>query len=281
MLDGNTDPKPDNQDVTQEWIKGLPEELRSAEVLPTISKFRLADGEQPVSMPSSVVKSYIEAQKKIGQKGVLIPGENASEADVGVFYKALGRPDKPEEYGFKKPENLPKGVNYDDNRAKWFADLAHKTGLSTKQATTLFNEYNTNVIKESQDQLKAVEYFKKESSTSLKKEWGSNFEKNLDKANAAVKLFGGKDFIELLKATGMDAHPLMIKAWERVANRIGEASLVDGYVESGTKPLYTKSKLEQMMKDPRYMGNEYERDPEYIETIKKGWEALVAAEANQ
>jgi hypothetical protein len=277
MLDGNPDQQhADNQ--TPEWVGALPEDLRTPELLPTLNKFRLADGEKPISMPASVVKSYIEAQKKIGQKGVLIPGENATDEDRNVFFKALGRPDKPEDYGFKKPENLPTGVSYNEDRVNKFAKVFHELGVSKTTAQKLLDTYNNDIIEEVANQQKMVDEFKANSVKELKKEWGSNFEKNISKANAAVKLFGGKDFTDLLKNTGLDAHPIMVKVFEKIADRIGEASLIDGYVET-QRPALTRNKLEQMMKDPRYSGRQHERDPEYIETIRKGWEAVTAAEA--
>lgn len=277
MLNENTDPNLDNQ--TPEWINALPEDLRSADVLPTLNKFRLADGEKPVAMPASVVKSYIEAQKKIGQKGVLIPGENATDADRDAFHKALGRPDKPEDYGFTKPEKLPEGVNWDDERVKKFATVFHKLGIPKAQAQEILKAYNEDVFEGVTNQTKAVEEFRTKSVAELKKEWGSNFEKNVGKANAAVKLFGGKEGIDLLKTTGLDVHPTMVRMFQKIADRIGEASLVDGYVGTN-RPVYTRNKLEQMMKDPRYSGRQHERDPEYIEQIRKGWEAVTAAESN-
>jgi hypothetical protein len=280
MLDGNTDPKPDNQEETQEWIGSLPEDLRSPDVLPTLNKFRLADGEKPVAMPASVVKSYIEAQKKIGQKGVLIPGENASEEDRNVFFKALGRPDRPEDYGFKKPENLPQGVNYNEERVGKFAKVFHQLGMSKDTAQKLLDTYNNDIIEEVANQQKMVEEFKVNAVKELKKEWGSNFEKNISKANAAVKLFGGKDFTELLKNTGLDSHPTMVKVFEKIADRMGEASLVDGYVETN-RPVLTRNKLEQMMKDPRYSGREWDRDPDYIKTVQEGWKIVTAEEATR
>jgi hypothetical protein len=273
--DQNTDNQSENQSVG-DWISPLPEELRSAENLPTLNKFKLNEGETGVTVPSTIIKSYIEAQKKIAQKGVLLPGENATDEDKNAFYKVLGRPDTPEGYGFAKPENLPVGVNYDEDRAKWFADLAHKAGLSGSQAKLLFDEYNQNVFQETEVQQKALKEFTDNTVKELKTEWGSKFEKNLQKSSAAAKLFGGKEFIDMLKNTGLDAHPVMIKAFLKVADRIGEASLVDGFTESA-KPAMSKSTLEQMMKDPRYSGKSYDQDPEYIKQVQNGWKALEAA----
>jgi len=271
-----TDQVTDNQSNAGDWISSLPEELRTNENLPTLNKFKLNEGETGVSVPSTVIKSYIEAQKKIAQKGVLIPGENATDDDRNAFYKVLGRPDTPEGYGFARPENLPTGVEYDEGRAKWFADLAHKAGLSGSQAKLLFDEYNQDVYQETEAQQKALKEFETNSLTELKNEFGSKLEKELQKSSAAAKLFGGKEYLELLKTTGMDKHPVTIKAWKKVADRIGEASLIDGFTES-TKPALSKDKLEQMMRDPRYSGKSYDQDPEYIQQVKKGWESLSAA----
>jgi hypothetical protein len=272
MLDGNTDQqkKADTQDAVPEWINTLPEDVRTPENIPTLKKYKDV---------GSISKAYIEAQKKIGQKGVLIPGENATDEERNNFYKSLGRPDYPEGYDFKKPEKLPDNVTWNEDRVKKFAGVFHKLGIPKTQANEILNAYNQDVFEEVAGQQKAINEFREKSVADLKKEWGSNFDKNIQKANAAVKLFGGRELIDLLKNTGMDAHPVLVKVFEKIASRIGENSLVDGYVET-QKPVLTKAKLEQMMKDTRYCGREYERDSEYIEQIKKGWQALTAGEAN-
>lgn len=57
--------------------------------------------------------------------------------EVEAFYKAVGRPDKPEDYGIAKPEKLPDGVEWDEEASKRFAPVAHKLGLTPTQVKAL------------------------------------------------------------------------------------------------------------------------------------------------
>jgi hypothetical protein len=265
----NAEQSSEVKDGEASWVDKLPNDLKTDEYLKTAKKFK---------DEGALLKSYIEAQKKIGQKGVLLPGENATDEDKNNFYKQLGRPDAPEGYDLKKPENMSEDLVYDEDRVKWFAEISHKLGLSKAQVQGFFDEHNKVEAAKAEENKKTLEEFKNNSIASLKKEWKSDFSRKMSKVEATVKVFGGREGIELLKATGLNFHPVMVKMLEKIGSRMGEHMLHDGYVETD-KPALTLGKLEQMMKDRRYMGNSYEQDPEYIKTIKEGFERLEAEKA--
>ena len=85
--------------------------------------------------PADVVPQPGEVRR--GAKNLLeLPPEDASPEALEAFYTKLGRPANPDDYGFKVPRAaVPEMV-------EWFKTAAHKHGLNTKQAQSLFNEFN-------------------------------------------------------------------------------------------------------------------------------------------
>ncbi len=68
---------------------------------------------------------------------VKAPTSESAPEEWDAFYKAAGRPDTPEGYGFKAPETMPEGVAWDQPLAEKFAAVAHKIGLTPAQAAAL------------------------------------------------------------------------------------------------------------------------------------------------
>ena len=89
-----------------------------------------------------LAKGHIELEKKIGLKGVLVPGEGSSDQVKNDFYKATGRPDKPELYANPILDNLHEGVKTTSEQdLKAFKDKAFEIGLSSKQFDSMYDWY--------------------------------------------------------------------------------------------------------------------------------------------
>ncbi|MBQ6352029.1 MAG: hypothetical protein IJJ28_02025, partial [Lentisphaeria bacterium] len=87
--------------LAENWREGLPESIRSEKCLDSIKTI------------GTLAQSYVHAQKSMGANKVAIPGENATPEEIDAFHKALGRPDKMEDYSTDKVE-LPEGIVLDD-----------------------------------------------------------------------------------------------------------------------------------------------------------------------
>jgi|GEM_PF-2503486 len=68
---------------------------------------------------------------------VKVPAADAKPEDWAAYHKAIGVPEKPEEYGLKAPEIMPEGVSYDVAQAAAFAATAKELGLTPTQAAKL------------------------------------------------------------------------------------------------------------------------------------------------
>lgn len=91
----------------------------------------------------SLAKGFNGLEQLLGKKAqaVTIPNEKSTPEEVAAFRKALGIPEKPDEYlGAIKPEQLPPGVEFDDKLAATAAQIAHKHNIppgAMKELTAL------------------------------------------------------------------------------------------------------------------------------------------------
>lgn len=249
-----------------DWRESLPPELKAEK---TFEKFK---GETLIPMPVTLAKSYIEAEKTasraLNAKGVLVPDINAPPEAWDAYYKALGRPDKPEDYALQKPQ-LPEGMTYDEKKATAFTQAAHKAGLTKKQMEAMHQTWNELSAAEFEAHTQAHQEFLNKATVAMKKEWGPDFESNLAKADAAISRIFGQEFHGFLKTTGLCNHPELIKGMFKASQAIGEHALKSGDGFAAAKPTITWEKLVSMKMDKRYSGDPGQRDPSYIKEVEE------------
>ena len=239
------------------WRESLPNELKTDKTLDRFNKGGVPE----------LAKSWIEAQKVISKKGIVVPGEKATPEEIDAFHKSLGRPDKPEGYELSKPE-LPEGMVYDENQTKAFATLAHKEGLTKKQLAALHDGWNEMAKTAHEANMKAVKDFREKTTGEMKKEWGKDFKSNLAQADATIDRVFGPEFKKLLVETGLNDHPGMIKGLFNVSQTIGEHALALKGTDGKGKNEMTREKLISMKMDPRYH-EPGKKDPAYIKEVEK------------
>jgi hypothetical protein len=167
---------------------------------------------------------------------VRVPGADAKPEEVTAFRKATGVPDVPEGYNLAKPEQLPEGVTWDENRAGAFAKVAHEIGLSPAQVAKL-NEWEIgNMAGAHAERLVKETKFREWESGEMKRRFG-------DGADAAVLAAQRVALGEGLPATIFD--PTSGDFWgvealalaAAIARKLGEEKLpARGTVNSGLSP---------------------------------------------
>lgn len=146
--------------------------------------------------PSGVYGMAREAENKLHTSGLVkIPGKDASEEEIAEFNKAMGVPEKPEEY-FEKLQ-LENGAvigEADKPIADSFAEAVHKSGATPQFVNSAMNWYFEQQEKIAAEQDEADDTFHRESKSELKEEFGPAFDR---KTNAIEVLFaqapGGTD----------------------------------------------------------------------------------------
>lgn len=205
-----TDAAAPNGAAAQDWRAGLPEDIRADKSLETFKDI------------PDLAKSFIATKKMVGN-ATRIPGPDAKPEEWDTLYNKLGRPEAPDKYEFKRPE-VPENVKYDEELETAFRGMAHKAGLSTRQAQAVLEQFTTF----SQERLGN---FTKQMETGvgeLKKEWGAKFDANVGAAARTVKELGGDEIVALLNETGLGNHPAMIKFFAKLGEATSEDSLIIG-----------------------------------------------------
>lgn len=165
----------------QGWHESLPDDLKPYSG--SLAKYPNA---------TELLRGFGNAQTMLGKRPQELkpPGADATPEQKAAWYKTLGVPDKPEEYGLKKPDNLPDGVPWSDEDATAFAAKAHELGLTPQQVQAIAAFDLDRATKASEKGKGEITAYIEGQKTALKAKWGDKFEANRDKALATAQILG-------------------------------------------------------------------------------------------
>lgn len=164
--------------------------------------------------PAEIAKAAREQSKLLGN-AVRVPGENATPEERDEFLNKLGRPKAgdigPEGYDFSPPEDMPEELPYDGERAKGFAQLAHKQGLNKSQAKAIHDWAVQNAVGDfkgaSTQRAEQMASTAKVETEKLVKLWGplegETMKTNLAFADKALREAGGDDALREFQRVGL------------------------------------------------------------------------------
>jgi hypothetical protein len=118
-----------------------------------------------------VFKSESEARKLVSKKGIIPPTEKSTPDEWNAFYKALGRPDTPEEYGLKRPDAIPEEM-WDDELLTSAMKTFHEAGAPAPLAKKMFDWYNQRTL----DAIKDMEHSHQEAEVLIRGESGNKYD---------------------------------------------------------------------------------------------------------
>lgn len=208
----------DDGSLNRDNFARLPENLRS-----------LGDGELKNITTMDQLLAKVHGLSGIaGKKGLAPLPAGASAEDVAAQQAVLravnGVPEKPEGYGFKRPDDLPEAA-WNEEGAKGAATLMHKLGISPSAANALMAFHAEQIKSNIAAQGKYVEEFYKgqdnEFRTALDKT-GDDYDKTMAVVNTTAQKFGIPADADILKNAQVR---LMLHG---VAKAIGEPALKTG-----------------------------------------------------
>jgi len=232
------DPKTETPQAITDWKASLSEEVRSDKSLENIKDIE------------GLAKSYVHAQKMVGSDKIPVPNKYATEDDWNAVYEKLGRPKTADGYKF----DLPQDKQVDEVSLK-FSSQAHKLGLLPSQAQGMVKFYNEITAKSLQDADNKALAARETSTKELKQEWGQAFDQKVSQAATLAKSVGATELLDtnLADGTKLGDHPVMIKAFAELANKMGEDSIVQA---SG--PTYlTPNQIEKQIGELTQTGSAY------------------------
>lgn len=233
----------DESAVPESWRSGLSEDYRTH---PVLERFDDLD---------ALAREHIHLQKLIGRKGIVPPAADADDAERARFYDALGRPESPDAYdldGMERPDGMP----WDDEFEKAMLERMHASGLTDGQARALLEGYSELQGVAWQDANAAQDRALDVAETGLRREWGGNFDAQIDMANRAfAAAFGERvDDVRQLRLTDgqyLGDHPDMVRAFAKLGGLMGEAEFV-GWKEAriGRSSSEARAQLSTLEADP-------------------------------
>ena len=211
-----------------------------------------------------LAKSYTHLVKKMGvpaEQLLRLPGAGEPMDDV---YNALGRPETHEHYDMS---------DYAPETTENFRQLAHEIGLNNDQANALFNAYVDSIAGQEESESEAFDQFEVENTQALQKEWGGDFDKNVELARRAFMNFATPEAVEIMEQTGLGNHPEILKVFSRVGELLQEDSVLPGSstpILGGMNPAQAQQSIDAKMADPNFR-NAYldQYNPGHAEAVRE------------
>ena len=136
---------------------------------------------QRITDPKAVWGQYRELESKFSQGGLVkIPGPKATDEEKAAFRKAVGVPEKPDDYLGKL--TLPEGKvlgDADKPLAESFVKALHPAGATPEVVSAAINWYQDFQEQQASDQFNADEDFRSQSRQALETDWGPSMGRNI------------------------------------------------------------------------------------------------------
>ena len=196
----------------------------------------------------SFFKANADLRKDLSTR-IKVPGEGASEEDIAKFRKAIGVPDKPEDYKI----SLPEGVEMDEVEQEFFEALkpaaqeANVPAGAFEQFAAKFKEFEQQVLAAAEAE---NQKFVEEAEAELRKAWGKDYEANRNIGNRAMndmaEKLGRPELIEFIRHTKLSDgrfigdHPEMARLFAHLGRRMSEDGVIEPVSADDAKSIQSK-----------------------------------------
>jgi hypothetical protein len=183
--------------------------------------------------PAELAKAYAEANTQLSQR-VKLPGDDATDEDRSAFRKAMGVPEKVEDYKVTRPEFLTEEqFNSDEMQGPVQAAVAslHEQGATQAQVDAALNSYFEYAKGRAEQTLKNDNEYIERAETKLREDWGQDYDANKAFADQAISRFEfGNDLknAELSGGRLLGSDPNFVRMMAEVGRRMGEGGLQAG-----------------------------------------------------
>jgi hypothetical protein len=220
----NQDQSQGNQDQNNQasgWIAALPDEFKKNDFVKTFTK------------PGDFVKTALEIKTERDSLKTKLAGaipkltENATQEQKDSYYKAIGRPEKPEEY------ELPNNGKNSPEMEKWGRALFHTAGLNKDQAKLIGGEWNKFVSTMVEAHNAGIKKEVEAAATSLKTELGDKYDAGIVLAQRLWKKHSDTDFDKVFDRETNQNRSQMIRYLIKMAKFTGEDTSPPGSAARG------------------------------------------------
>jgi hypothetical protein len=185
------------------------------------------DPEKKAPRVEDLGRGYMNLEKLLGREKIPMPvGDDDNEGWERV-YKAIGRPEKPDEYEFERP-TLPEDLPYDEEMEKHFRTIAYANGLNKKQARAAYDTYVKTQLERHAAYHESMKRARGELEQALVREHGQKIEAVKQSAHAVMQEYADGEFRQFLDQTGLGNDPRMVRFLYNVAKKTGGETRLKG-----------------------------------------------------
>lgn len=219
--------------------------------------------------PEKLATSYLELEKSFSGR-VKLPGEKATEEEWGAFHKALGRPEKPDDYKIDLPA-MPEGLPQNGELLKTFLPVFHAAGLTQKQVQQIATKYAEAELAEYQTRKTQEGTIRQENLAELEQAWGATYKQQMALGDKAVQEWGDADLRELLQHPVIGTEP----ALRRFLAKIGQLGLEGKYYDADAvgaamqSPAELDTRIAAIKADPAYWSDFGEHAAKHDALVKE------------
>lgn len=199
----------------------------------------------------AVVHSYQNLESILGNeragRTVVLPRDADDAAAYSEIYDRLGRPERPD--GYELDRN---GAAADEQMLGWYRQVAHEAGLSSRQASALFDAWGKMASSRIEIMDRQARADRDEAVEALRDKWGMRFDVRMASAERAARRFGGDHLPALEQALG---YAPMRELFARVGDALGEDEppAGDGRSVFGLSPEEARNSYDQRKRDPIFI----------------------------
>jgi len=228
------------------WKSKLGPDLMNA---PTMQKFE----DTPEGLTKAVT-SHLELEKMLGHEKVPIPKGPDDKDGWSRFSKAMGIPDRAEQYGLADaeiPEGM-KGMGFDKQK---FADVVHSHKLTPGQAKGLWEAYTTTMKESYQKVMQEHQKNMVSVVNQMRSEWGDAYDTNVELGQMVINKFAGDKETEDYITAALAKDPRGIKFLAKVGGQFAENKI--GNFQSARFSLSPDQAAEELSKMKNDMNGPY------------------------
>jgi hypothetical protein len=258
----------DKGNLREGWLDSMDEDMREESYLKEAKTLQ------------GLAKGTVHARRMVGKDKMVIPTEESGDEVWDAYYKAGGRPDTPQDYNFKRPDDFPE-EHWDDEFMAKAQDILHKFGGSKKLADALLG-LNIESAKAALLARKQKEEFDLQTlNDNLDAEWGLARDQKMHLGNIAiVEAVTDKSGVvdEEFKARllpKINADPDLIKMTSNLGSKFSEHGIVKDAGIPTPGDLETQIKAE-MAKDS-YINPKHPSHEIQVQKVQKLFQDKVKA----
>jgi hypothetical protein len=207
-------------------------------------------GDSTQSTDFSNEQSTENVDTKVEAGAEVTPDKSTGEEDQQGKIEGSEEESGDKEKGESVPEKydnfkLPEGIKMDEKALEQFSPLAKELNLSQENAQKIIDVMSAKVKRDAEVNKEAFQKLQQGWAKQVKNDpdiGGDNFKQNANIANRALNQFGGEEVAGILKDSGLQNHPGLVKMFVKIGKAIGDDSFSqDEKGESTVKPKGAKA----------------------------------------